>query len=408
MDASALQPYHQSSTTRQKVMRFLAHLICIGMLFILPEILSSMGKPFRTVPELRWGAYAKSAIYVGVFYINYFFIVGSSFKSKISWWKLIGYNLLVVAAAFVLFWLISRWMHPYWDEAWRIRREARGLPPVAPRPPKDMGFLHLLKDYIRDFVMLVLTIGLSTALKLSDIWVNMERRARQLQDDRRREELANLKSQLNPHFLFNTLNSIYALIAVSPDKAQESVHELSRMLRYVLYEDAPQVPLQRELDFVDNYIKLMQLRLGPSTHFKCHIDAGSYSEATIAQLIFIPLIENAFKHGNTGESTAFIHISIHASDGKVTCVTSNSFHPLPGETPTTSRDDKQGGNLPGNLPENYPGKDSGVSGENVSGGIGIANLRRRLQLIYGDRATLDILRKDGVFTATLTVPLGAI
>lgn len=102
---------------------------------------------------------------------------------------------------------------------------------------KDFGMVHIFTGMLRDLAMCVLTIALSVAMKLSDYWVRLSARHKEMQAEQHREELANLKSQLNPHFLFNTLNSIYALIAISPDKAQNAVHELSRLLRYVLYEN---------------------------------------------------------------------------------------------------------------------------------------------------------------------------
>ena len=102
-----LQPSPGSQTRREKAVRFLTHLICLGMLFILPEILNSMGKPFRSVPELKIGVYAKALVFIAVFYVNYCFIIGRSFERKRFAWRLIGYNLVVIAASMVLFRLIS-------------------------------------------------------------------------------------------------------------------------------------------------------------------------------------------------------------------------------------------------------------------------------------------------------------
>lgn len=213
-----LQPPHGTQTRREQVVRFLTHLICLGMLFILPEILNSMGKPFRNVPELKLGVYAKALVFIAVFYVNYCFIIGRSFERKRFAWRLIGYNLIVIAASMVLFRLISIWMEPYWEEAWRIRQASKGIIEATRTKPHPHGLLHWLNFYARDVVMLVLTIGLSIALKLSDTWLRLSRRSEQLVAARRQEELQNLKSQLNPHFLFNTLNSIYALIAVPPQR----------------------------------------------------------------------------------------------------------------------------------------------------------------------------------------------
>lgn len=375
-----LQPSPGSQTRREKAVRFLTHLICLGMLFILPEILNSMGKPFRSVPELKIGVYAKALVFIAVFYVNYCFIIGRSFERKRFAWRLIGYNIVVIAASMVLLRLISIWMEPYWEEAWRIRQAAKGIVEAARSKPRHYGLLHWLNFYARDVVMLVLTIGLSIALKLSDTWLRLSRKSEQLVAARRQEELQNLKSQLNPHFLFNTLNSIYALIAVSPSKAQDAVHELSGMLRYVLYDDRQVVELSRELSFVENYVKLMGLRLPASTRLECDVDAGSATSAPVPPLLFIPLVENAFKHGNTGEAGAIIKIEIKADGQRLTCTTVNSFRRTDGDTP-------QGGKTA------------------KSGGIGLHNLRRRLQLIYGNLASMETSREEGLFKATLSIPL---
>lgn len=374
-----------SQTRRERVVRFLTHLICLGMLFILPEILNSMGKPFRNVPELKLGVYAKALVFIAVFYINYCFIIGRSFERKRFAWRLIGYNLIVIAASMALFRLISIWMEPYWEEAWRIRQAARGIVEATRTKPHHHGLLHWLNFYARDVVMLVLTIGLSIALKLSDTWLRLSRRSEQLVAARRQEELQNLKSQLNPHFLFNTLNSIYALIAVSPPKAQDAVHELSGMLRYVLYDNRQEVELSRELSFVENYVKLMGLRLPASTILECDVDPGTAGNSPVPPLLFIPLVENAFKHSNTGEAGASIRIVIKVTGNTLTCTTANSC--------------RQEGNPP------VSGAKQEKNAKEKTGGIGLQNLRRRLQLIYGHRAALDISRDGNLFRATLTIPI---
>jgi hypothetical protein len=372
-------------TRRGRVVKFLIHLICLGMLFVLPEILNSTGKQqFSTVPMLRLGIYLKALVFIAVFYINYYYIIGKSFDRRLFILRMIGYNLIVIVGALMLFWLINAWMQPYWDEAWRMHRDMGGPGgpggPPEPRPHHHPdGWLYWVNFFARDFVMLVLTTGLSIALKLSDIWLKISRRSEQLIAARRQEELQNLKSQLNPHFLFNTLNSIYALTAVSPEKAQEAIHELSGLLRYVLYDNSDEVELKREMRFIENYVKLMALRLPASATVECNIDPNQGGENYIAPLLFVPLVENAFKHGNTGRPDMKIEISITVNDGKVVCRTVNGKSHQPSTTV--------------------------APGEEKSGGIGLTNLRRRLQLIYGDPDLLKISSDDDIFIAELTIPV---
>ena len=227
----------------------------------------------------------------------------------------------------------------------------------------------MLTYILRDAVMIVLTVALAVALWFTDRWLALERRRKDLVAERRESELKNLKSQLNPHFLFNTLNSIYALIEVSPDEARDAVHRLSQLLRYVLYEDRDKVALSREVEFVRNYISLMELRLGSDV--ETDIDIAGHEDIMIAPLLFIVPVENAFKHGNTADRNDRICISVKADDNKVECRTVNRFR-----------------------------ADTVVD---KGGGIGIANLRRRLHLIYGDRASLSTVIGGDTYAATLTI-----
>ena len=124
------------------------------------------------------------------------------------------------------------------------------------------------------------------------------RARREAEKSRTEAELKNLRNQLNPHFLLNTLNNIYALIAFDADKAQTAVQELSRLLRHVLYDNQQNfVTLDKEMDFIRNYIELMRIRLSANVRVETKIDVRPDSRTEIAPLIFISLIENAFKHG---------------------------------------------------------------------------------------------------------------
>lgn len=350
---------------KENITTFLTHLICISILFILPEMLNSYGR-HRPVPaSVQTMMYAKSLVFIAVFYINYYLIINRCFRSKRFEIKVVVYNLMVVAGAMGVIWLMWRWSQPI------IR---------GGKPDYDPGLMQTIirtsKFMIRDLVMVVLTIGLAVALKLSDRWTTIESRSREIMAARKEEELENLKQQLNPHFLFNTLNSIYALISISPDTAQAAVHKLSQMLRYVLYEDNPTVDLSREFDFVRNYVALMKLRLSSAMTLRVNIDEGNMGKTPIAPLLFITLVENAFKHGNTGKSGDTIAITLEAADGTVDCTITN---------PLSADNSRQ---------------------EDKEGGIGLANLRRRLDLLYPGRYTLAVKTDDDTYTSHLSIALG--
>lgn len=164
-----------------------------------------------------------------------------------------------------------------------------------------------------------------------------------------------LAYQLNPHFLLNTLNNIYALIAFDTDKAQQAVQDLSQLLRHVLYENRGTfVPLCKEIDFIHNYIELMRIRLVKGVSLVINIEVAKDSQTPIAPLIFISLIENAFKHGISPTEPSFISITISEREGQVVCEIANSNHPK-------NRSDKSGS------------------------GIGLEQVKKRLELLYPGR-----------------------
>lgn len=341
----------------QRWIKVLTHFLCLCIIFILPEVLISRSAPGGGIP---WYMYLKSVVYVAVFYINYYIIIDRCIGKRNWVLRLTAWNVLLVAASMVAVYLLVS-AHYSLSPRRSIHHE-----------PADVEFMRRLSFMLRDMAMVILTIGLSVAMKLSDYWMKLREQQKELLVARQNEELASLKNQLNPHFLFNTLNSIYALIALDATKAQKAVHELSSLLRYVLYENADTVPLPDELTFIDTYVKLMKLRLGSEMTVNVNLDAGDCTDCRIAPLLFISPVENAFKHGNTGRRGDSIDIDISASKGVVTCHIANRF----------------------------------ITGEKeVHSGIGNVNLKRRLDLIYGDRASMTTTVEEDTYTVDLTIHL---
>lgn len=181
-----------------------------------------------------------------------------------------------------------------------------------------------------------------------------------------------LKYQLNPHFLFNTLNNISSLTQFDSDKAQDSIAQLSDLLRYAIYDSNQQiVPLKGEIDFMDNYINLMQLRCNDSTKIEKHFDDPE-NDSKIAPLLFISLIENAFKHGINSRKESFVkvNLSIEGKDIIFTCENSY-FH--------------------------------NERGEKIGSGIGLENLKRRLELLYHGFYEYYQEIKDGTYLVKVTI-----
>ena len=260
-------------------------------------------------------------------------------------WKFVAYN-----AIFII--LIGYIVHLLKLNIPEMHNDFR-MPP----PPKD-DFNPLAILFFKDIFPLIITMGLSLAIKVTAKWYELDLQSKEADKKHTEAELQNLRQQLNPHFLFNTLNNIYSLIAISPEKAQSVVLDLSKLLRYVLYEnDAEKVALSREMNFIVNYVELMRIRLTSDVEVKMKVESVTESKLEIAPMLFITLVENAFKHGVSPNNRSFINIDIHITDNKrLVCRISNSLFPK-------SETDRSGS------------------------GIGLENLRRRLGLLYPERYT---------------------
>ncbi|MDE6269304.1 MAG: sensor histidine kinase [Muribaculaceae bacterium] len=215
---------------------------------------------------------------------------------------------------------------------------------------------------------------LAMALRNSD-------RARQLkeqiEEEKRRHteaELVWLKNQLNPHFLFNTLNNISSLVAFDADRAQDSISRLSDLLRYAMYESAkPTVPLREEVEFMKDYISLMSLRCNDRTTVGTRFEVASPS-AHIAPLLLVSIIENSFKHGVSANRPSEISISLVEEGGTLTFECSNTNH-------------------------------AKGSADRSGSSIGLPNTRRRLDLLYHGRYEWTQESDDSMFTIRIKIRL---
>lgn len=315
----------------------LIHIVAWGILIGLPFFFTG-----RETQEVTVESYVRSVIvplsFMLVFYVNFFFLVKQYLFSRRGW-KFFFSNIILIAAAMLLVHLLMQLLPP----------------PQFHRPHPDRELQDVIGFFLVNALLYGLVAGLSVAIKMTSGWYEVESARRELEKSRAEAELQNLKSQLNPHFLFNTLNNIYSLIAFSPDRAQEAVHDLSRLLRYVLYESSrPLVPLEKELDFIRNYVELMRIRLPENVELKTEISAVK-PDVLIAPLLFISLIENAFKHGVSNNHPSYIHLDIHQNGDLIVCCLRNSYFPK------DAAQDKSGS------------------------GIGLRNLKKRLELLYPNR-----------------------
>ena len=348
-----------NSITRNKQITWnnvFVHILLWGVIFILPYFFMDSEQVFNWRPFLR--SLPEIIGFITVFYVNYFiFIEKLLFKGKIK--SFIIYNiLLIVIVAFLMFfgrgWLDN--ILPNIRPRWRGKRTTAIM------------FMHI----IRNSTSLFLILGLSVAFKMTFRLFEVDNERKELSKAKSEAELQNLKNQINPHFLLNTLNNIYALIEFDPPKAQKAVVSLSKLLRHLLYDNNHEfVPLRQEVNFMRNYIDLMRIRLSDNVKLTAEFSNTENGSTFIPPLIFISLIENAFKHGISGDKPSFIDIFFEEEpDGKVKFECKNSYFPK-------SESDKSGS------------------------GIGLDLAKRRLELIKAGSYIWETHIENDVYSTKL-------
>lgn len=220
----------------------------------------------------------------------------------------------------------------------------------------------------------LLLMGMNLGVKLyfrsqedADILSQIEKHALELQ-------LQYLKYQVNPHFLMNTLNNIHALVDIDPERAKASIVELSKLMRYVLYEGNNRLtPLSREVQFLNNYVRLMSMRY--SDNVRISLDVPEVlPDSMLPPLLLVIFVENAFKHGISYRNKSFVEISLKPQADRLLFNCRNSRQQKPQD-------------------------------ENMKGGVGLSNVRRRLDLLFPGNYTLDIKEQEDTYTVHLDIPL---
>ena len=209
-------------------------------------------------------------------------------------------------------------------------------------------------------IISALVLGIGTSITVIQKWQKDKQQREALEKEKVSSELLFLKAQINPHFFFNTLNNIYVLTQVDADKAGKAIHQLSRMMRYLLYETQQgHTMLGREIAFVKDYISLMQLRLTDAV--KVVIDTPRHLlDMPMAPMMLLPFVENAFKHGVSATQQSHVDIRVLQRSSMLDITVKNTIM-----------------------------KDNSISLDTNSG-IGLVNTRRRLDLLYPGKYKLDI------------------
>ncbi|MCL1955990.1 MAG: sensor histidine kinase [Fibromonadales bacterium] len=309
------------------------HLLIWLFLYLVPIVMGSQGS--EEAWRFRYWTTIPFLAIIVAFYANFSFLIPKFLfeKKRISY---IFINLLIFAAALLL---ISIWR----DHV------------------VSLGVMKIKSDnwLLKSVISYVFTIGIAMSAYSTTMWFKSKDAMYKLELENISSELSFLKMQISPHFLFNTLNNILTLIDENKELAKESVLQLSKLLRSVLYEsENDTVTIKQEIEFLTNYSNLMRLRYGSELNFSLETDLCE-PNAPIAPLLLMPLFENVFKHGICNSvKDSFINIKISSKNGKIIFESTNTYFP---KTPQ----DKSGS------------------------GIGIANMQKRLALLYENRFYYD-------------------
>lgn len=287
-----------------------------------------------------------------IYITNYLFIPKLLYRKKYVWFTL-AFIALVLGSSISKMNLLGRMTHNPALYDWTSNIKGR------------------LYDNILPHFFLVIA---GAAVKLMSDYGKLQQRMAETAKEKAEAELNFLKSQINPHFVFNSLNSVYFLINKDNPEARDALHKFSEMLRYQLYEmNGRQVPVEKEVKYLKDYMDLQQLRKDEkyAVQFQCSDAVRGFS---IEPLLLIPLVENAFKHiSHYNDKMNYVHVSMNRENGSFRFAVQNSRE----SQPSTEK----------------------------QGGIGLQNVKRRLELLYPGKHELDIRETAGDFTVNLNIQL---
>ena len=299
-----------------------------------------------------WGLFQSPLV---IYFLNFYVLGPCLFFKRRYWWFTLLNLVLIIGLNIQFFYVFFN------------RNNLPNMPEMSP---------NMWIGFFSGFLMFLVLNCMVAAIALAIRHVIRTRQIKQqLKDEKAKNteaELAWLKNQINPHFLFNTLNNISSLTQIDPDAAQDAIEQLSDLLRYAMYEtNKKMVPIQGEVEFMRNYISLMKLRCNEKTTVNYQLSIVNY-QLEVAPLLFISLIENAFKHGVSSSRPSKIDIRLEQTDDRLVFTCDNT---------------------------NYPKDDADRSGS----GIGLENTRRRLDLMYADRYTWEQSLQGDIYHVRITL-----
>lgn len=324
---------------------------------LLWDSFSNSPRPTLYGALVKFGYFA--IINLSIFYINYTLLIPILVKQKKKYGLYIGAIFMLIAVMVIIKIVVASYNSDFI------------LSYINPTT-KQIEYLEFTKYIIFSIFVSGFFVVVSALLKFAIDWFGSERIQRDLLSEKRDMELQFLKSQLNPHFLFNSLNNIYSLAYQKSDKTADAILKLSEIMRYMIYESNDSwVSLSKEIDYVQSYIELQKLRFkdGAAVEFTL---SGEIDNQQVVPLILISFVENAFKHGVANDPNNPIRIHIIANQKILNFSVSNK--------------------------KNKSNKD-------LMGGVGLNNVERRLQLLYPERYKLNIVNSATHYTTELMLDL---
>jgi len=360
-----------------KKVHIILHTAVWLILFILPSYLLFIDS--GNDESILRRTYVQIFLYAVIFYANYLVLTPRLFFMRRKVLYFIAAISLVVLATVINEVTFKAYGFRRFDNNLEMRmRPNMQPPPGVPLMPQNefrSKLRHPSANWpMYNFIITTLFLsGFGLGLSFTDKFTKQEKIRKEAEKEKLNTELAFLKNQINPHFLFNTLNNIYSLVQTDVANGQKAILQLSKLMRYILYEtEKGNLFLSQEIEFMQTYIELMKLRISDKVTFTVSFPEN-YNDVAIPPLLFLPFVENAFKHGISYRQPSFVNIQLKTEPGKIIFECSNSI---------------------------------GNKGDvllNTDSGIGLENVKKRLSLLFPGHHKLKIFETESIFHVILTI-----
>ncbi len=358
--------------TRRKILTILFHILLWSGFIFLPFLLFDMPED-KAFPQYR---IFTLALVIFFFYLNYFVLIPKLLARK----KFLAFSLVIIAGLLFTFFISHAYFHYLegnrpgffsgYNKMMKMRSKGKGRGNRMMFEHARMMREQRNKEATTSAVFIAML--LSTTIRIAQEWFKNEKQKQEMEKEKLASELSFLKSQVNPHFLFNTLNGIYSLANRKSDKTPGAIVKLSEIMRHMLYESGKETgSLDKEIEYINNYIDLQKLRLPVDANVS-FVVKGDTTGKEIKPLLLIPFFENAFKHGVDADG-ADIRAELIVSEKELKLKVVNRI------SKSQKKDD--------------------------SSGIGLVNIKKQLEYLYPYAHSLTIEEKDGLFNVLLTLKM---